>query len=385
MNLGLLLLATFLGSNLALAESPVASASARLKTVSATTVSSATAAVSASVSAANEVVLSFGGDVIIHQDLYKKVMQDPKHDFSILWQKTFPLFAAADFSYVNLEGPTALGINNRLKNKGDVGFIYDNEVYSGTDLLFNYHPTLIDALKKTGVDIVSNVNNHTLDRGWKGLDSTIDALNKREMPVVGVHKSTSDDVFYTITKVKGFTIAWIGCTEMLNGFIDRKNQVLLCYEQQNELLKTIEQVITYKKPDLVIFTPHWGVEYKDSASQKQIDLAHAVLEAGASAVIGSHPHVLQPMEKYTTKDKRDTMIFYSLGNFVAYQRDIDRKSSAIVYLKYSRDKNNKAVLADYYYEPTTRSRTDIFPARHLKDVVKHVEKYLGPLRDPVIK
>ncbi|MCM2352130.1 MAG: CapA family protein [Pseudobdellovibrio sp.] len=364
MNLGLLLIATFLGLSLALAESPGASA-----------VTSVSSTVSSS-----DVVLSFTGDLIIHQDLYKKVMQDPKHDFSKIWEKTFPLFAAADFSYLNLEGPTALGISNKLKNKGDVGFIYDNEVYSGTDLLFNYHPTLIDALKKTGVDIVSNVNNHSLDRGWKGIDSTIDALNKKGMPFIGVRKSGTDDPFYTITKVKDFTIAWVGCTEILNGFNDRKKQLLLCYEQRDEVLKTIEQVIAYKKPDLIIFTPHWGIEYKDTASKMQIDLAHAALEAGASAVIGSHPHVLQPMETYTTADKRETVIFYSLGNFVAYQRDIDRKSSAIVYLKYAKDKNGKTILKDYYYEPTTRYLASIFPARHLKDVVKHVEKYLGPLR-----
>ena len=237
MNLGLLLIATFLGSSLALAESPAASF---------VTSTSSTLSVSSTQAASSpDVILSFTGELIIHQDLYKKVMQDPKHDFSKIWEKTFPLFAAADFSYLNLEGPTALGISNKLKNKGDVGFIYDNEVYSGTDLLFNYHPTLIDALKKTGIDIVSNVNNHSLDRGWRGIDSTIDALNKKEMPFIGVRKSGSDDPFYTITKVKDFTIAWVGCTEMLNGFNDRKKQLLLCYEQRDEVLKTIEQVIVF--------------------------------------------------------------------------------------------------------------------------------------------
>jgi poly-gamma-glutamate synthesis protein (capsule biosynthesis protein) len=368
MNLGLLFVATFLASTLALAESPVVSHTLSVSTTGIRMVSG------------TEITLAFAGDLIIHEDLYKKVMKDPKHDFTIIWEKTIPFFQAADFAYLNLEGPTALGITNKLQNKGDIGFKYDKEVYSGTDFLFNYHPTLIDALKKSGIDILSNANNHSLDRGWKGLDATIDALNKKEMPVIGVRKSNSEDPFYTITKVKDLTIAWIGCTEMLNGFQDRKNQMLLCYKQKAEVLKTIEQVIAYKKPDLIIFTPHWGIEYKHKASKEQIDLAHEVLEAGASAVIGAHPHVLQPMEKYVTKDKRDTIIFYSLGNFVAYQRDIDRKSSAIVYLKFGKDKSDKVILTDYYYEPTTRYLTSIFPARHMKDVVKHVETYLGPLR-----
>lgn len=326
------------------------------------------------------VTLSFTGDLIIHQDLYKHVVKDPSHDFSILWTKTFPLFAAADFSYLNLEGPMALGITNKLTNKGDVGFIYDNEVYSGTDLLFNYHPSLIDALKKTGVDIVSVANNHSLDRGAIGLNLTIDELNKRNFPHIGIRKSNSTDPLYTVIVVKDFKIAWVACTEMLNGFINRKKQLLLCYEQRDEVLKTIKQVKALEKPDLVIFTPHWGVEYKDTPTKLQIDLAHAALEAGASAVIGSHPHVLQPYEKYTTTDKRDGIIFYSLGNFVANQRGIDRKTSAVVYLTYKKDSAGKTKLQDYYYEPTTRSKTKIFPARHLKEVVLYVEKYLGPLQ-----
>lgn len=326
-----------------------------------------------------KVTLSFAGDMIIHEDLYKKVIQDKDQDFSKLWKKTFPLFEKADFSYANLEGPTALGITNKLRNKGDVGFVYDREVYCGTNLLFNYHPTLIDAIKKTGIDIVSVVNNHSLDRGSQGIDSTIDELNKRNLPYIGVRKTNSSDAFYTITPIKNFTVAWIGCTEAINGFKDKKSQVLLCFEQKDQVLKTIELVKKEKNPDLIIITPHWGNEYSHKPWKKQIELAHEMLEAGASAVIGSHPHVLQPVEKYMTTDKRETFIAYSLGNFVAYQGGIERKSSAIVYLEFSKSASS-TVLSDYYYEPTSRLRADIFPARHLPEVVKHVEKFLGPMK-----
>jgi len=370
MNLGLLFIAAFLGSSLALAKGPEA--------VSAPVISfTAKPAVSGS----DSILLSFNGDLIIHEDLYKKVIADKNHDFSILWKKTIPLIKKADFSYVNMEGPTALGISNKLKNKGDLGFVYDNEVYSGTDLLFNYHPTLIDALQKSGFDIVSTVNNHSMDRGVKGLNATIDALTERHMPFIGSRKSGSEDPLFTLTKVKNFTIAWIGCTEMLNGFFDRKSQLLLCFHQREEILKLIARVISEKKPDAVIMTPHWGVEYSHKQSQTQIALAHEFLEMGATAVIGAHPHVLQPVEKYVTADKRETFIAYSLGNFVANQRGIERKSSAIVYLQLSRDKSGKAVISDYYYEPTTRLRADIFPARHDKAVVKHVEQFLGAIKD----
>lgn len=333
--------------------------------------------------ASETVLLSFSGDLIIHEDLYKKVAADKDHDFSKLWIKTIPLISKADFSYVNLEGPTAMGITNTLQNKGDVGFVYDKKVYSGTDLLFNYHPTLIDALQKSGFDIVSTANNHSMDRGVKGLNATMDALTKRKMPFIGSRKSGSENSFVTFTKVKNFTIAWIGCTEMLNGFFDRKSQLLFCYAQREEILKLIARVISENKPDAVIITPHWGIEYSHKPQQIQIDLAHEFLDMGATAVIGTHPHVLQPVEKYVTKDNRETFIAYSLGNFVANQRGIERKSSAVVYLQLSRDKAGKAVISNYYYEPTTRLRTDIFPAGNDKDVVKHVEQFLGPYNLPV--
>ena len=370
MNLKLLYISTLLSTQILLAKGP--------ETVSAPAISFTQ---KAAVSNSESIVISFAGDLIIHEDLYKKVLADKEHDFSKLWAKTIPLFAKADFSYVNLEGPTAQGITNKLKNKGDVGFVYDKEVYSGTDLLFNYHPTLIDALQRSGFDIVSTVNNHSLDRGSKGLDATMDALNKRKMQFFGTRKALSEDPLFTLTKIKNFTVAWIGCTEMINGFNDRKSQMFLCYQQREEILKLIARVISENKPDAVIITPHWGVEYKHKPQQAQIDLAHEFLDMGATAVIGSHPHVLQPVEKYVTKDQRETFIAYSLGNFVANQRGIERKSSAVIYLQFSRDKNKKTVISDYYYEPTTRLRFDIFPARSDKDVVKHVAQFLGPLRD----
>lgn len=333
-----------------------------------------------SIDAIDEITISFAGDLIIHEDLYKKVIQDPNKDFSKLWHKTKPLIEKADFSYVNMEGPTAIGITNKLQDVGDIGMIYDKKVYSGTDLLFNYHPSLIDALKKSGFDLVSVANNHSFDRGSKGLDLTIKALKEKFMGYVGIRPSNSSDPLYTLTPIQKINVAWIACTEALNGFKDKKKQLYLCYDQKSEMIQTIQTLIKDKKADVVIITPHWGFEYSHTPQRKQMQLAHEFLEAGASAVIGSHPHVLQPVEKHITLDGRETFIAYSLGNFVANQKGIERKSSAMIYLKFSKNKKGQTVISDYFYEPTTRLRADIFPARHLSDVVKHVEKYLGPLR-----
>ena len=326
--------------------------------------------------------ISFGGDLIIHEDLYKKVVADPDHDFSKLWKNIFPLIEKADFSYVNLEGPVALGVDRKKKDHGDIGFVYDKDVYCGTDFLFNYHPSLIDSIKKSGLGLVSTANNHAFDRGSVGIDKTIAVLKEKNLYYVGTRKAGSDDPFYTITPIKNFNIAWIACTEATNAFKDKKSQILLCFEQKDQILDLIKTLSQDKKIDAVIVLPHWGTEYKHIQGKPHIKLAHEFLNQGATAVIGSHPHVLQPIEKYVTDDGRETFIAYSLGNFLAYQRDMDRKASGIVYLDFTKNNSGKTVLTNYFYEPIVRVGKEIWPARKMKDVVKFVETYLGPLANP---
>jgi 2',3'-cyclic-nucleotide 2'-phosphodiesterase (5'-nucleotidase family) len=324
--------------------------------------------------------ISFIGDILIHDDLYLKVFSSKSKDFSQLWPQIIPFIEKADFSYGNLEGPVALGINNKGKDVGDLGFTYDKIVYSGTNFLFNYHPRIIDDLKKSGIDIVSTANNHTFDRSSLGIDRTIDALNEKNMMFIGTRKKNTTDEFYKISKIKNFNIAWISCTEALNGFIDKYSQTLLCYEQSSEVLRLISLLKDKADVDAIIVTPHWGIEYKHEINKQQKKHAELFLEAGATAVIGSHPHVLQPAQKYITKDGRETFVAYSLGNFAAFQRDIDRKASAVIYLDFSKELNGKAWISNYSYEPTLRASTEIFPARNNPAAVKHIEQYLGPLK-----
>jgi poly-gamma-glutamate synthesis protein (capsule biosynthesis protein) len=71
--------------------------------------------------------------------------------------------------------------------------------------------------------------------------------------------------------------------------------------------------------DLLVISVHWGIEYATAPRPEDVDLAHKMLEAGATVIVGGHPHVLQPIETYKTQDGRDTLIFYSLGNFLSNQ------------------------------------------------------------------
>jgi poly-gamma-glutamate capsule biosynthesis protein CapA/YwtB (metallophosphatase superfamily) len=77
----------------------------------------------------------------------------------------------------------------------------------------------------------------------------------------------------------------------------------------------------------VIVTPHWGKEYRRRADRAQRKLAARLAEAGATAVIGSHPHVLQPGRRSWHADGRETLVVYSLGNFASHQPELPRRSS----------------------------------------------------------
>lgn len=341
--------------------------------------------VSSPESPVSKIKISFVGDILIHSALYKSVVNSKSQNFSQLWQNAIPYFNSADYSYANLEGPTALGISNKLKDMGDIGFVYDGSVYSGEKFLFNFHPRIINDIKDSGIDIISTANNHTFDRGSVGIDRTIDALQERSLNFMGTRRFDEKNKegihgLYKITQVKDFKIGWVACSEFLNGFKDKHGQTLLCYEQIDEILQIIQELKQNEKADIVIVTPHWGIEYKIKQNSQQTAHAHKYLEAGADVVIGSHPHVLQPVEHYKTKDGRNTFIAYSLGNFVSGQLGLHKQASAIVFLEFQ--KNDKlSWISSYGFQPIffnlKQRQLEIIHPNGPKDVIQHVESIMS--------
>lgn len=273
-------------------------------------------------------VIAAVGDVLLHQPLQMKAA---KSGFESLWSNATPYLKLANITFGNLEGPMAAGVSKAGRLVKDPGHRWDNHVYSSFPL-FNYHPKLASALKNSGFDIMSTANNHTLDRYAVGIDRTIDVLNQTGLQFSGTRQRGSQKPWYTIVKSKGFKVAWISCAAMTNGMKDKHKQVLLCYRRNDRrlILKTIGELRS--QVDAVIVTPHWGTQYKFTPNSHQKRFARQVLNAGALAVIGTHPHVLQPMQRYRTKDGRDTFIAYSLGNFVSYQGTPKNRSTVILYV-----------------------------------------------------
>ena len=256
------------------------------------------------------------GDVLLH-DSMQRYAALRAGGFSNLFAPVADLIQAADVSFANLEGPTAEGITKTGRKVKATARRFDGWVYSGYPM-FNYHPSVATDLKKAGFDVLLAANNHALDRYAVGADKTIDVMTAAGVAFTGIRKKgDTKSPWHAITPVtqrnRTWNIAWLGCAYATNGIPDRHKQVLHCYDQRAEVLKIIGELAKRKDVHAIIFVPHWGQEYWNKPDGNQKLLARQVLDAGATAVIGSHPHVIQPFEKYITKDKRETLIAYSLG------------------------------------------------------------------------
>lgn len=295
------------------------------------------------------------GDVLLHSPLQVQAYNSPILHQS-LWSGVQGLLQEADLAYANLEGPVANGIAKGGKVSKDPGMEYDDYVYSGYPT-FNYHNSLIPELKRGGFDIVSTANNHAMDRGSIGVDKTIEALQENALPFSGTRtklQSTIDNFSWSVvTKKDGWNIAWLACTFSTNGLSDKHNQVLDCFQDAGAIENEIKTLAQNPQIQAVILTPHWGeAEYSQQVEKSQRTLAKRFFEAGATAILGNHPHVTKPWEKYITSDGRETFVIYSIGNFVSAQGALAKRTSAIVYLGLTKDGNSKAWINGVAYVPT---------------------------------
>jgi poly-gamma-glutamate synthesis protein (capsule biosynthesis protein) len=294
------------------------------------------------------------GDVLLHKPLHVQALNHPAGHTS-LWKNLEGLIQTADMAYANLEGPVAPGVSRSGNSVRDPGKVFDNKVYTSYPM-FNYHEELVEDLVKSGFDVVSTANNHALDRGSLGIDKTIDILNKHNLPFTGTqtrqNATSKQEEWYTLVEKNGFRIAWIACTFSTNGMPDNHNQVLGCFDQTSYIVNTIKKLSQDRSIDAIIVTPHVGTEYEDSPRRNQINLYRSFIDAGALAVLGAHPHVPQPWEKYSANDGHEGLIIYSLGNFVSGQfHKVKTRATLMLNLDLVRDRHGKTTISQVQYLP----------------------------------
>ena len=263
-----------------------------------------------------QVSFAVAGDVIPHEPVRAAAAAagDGATGWGALFSDVGDVFQHADFGFVNLETPVA-----PAHSHGSKPFLFDAPI------------ALIDALKANGIRIVSFANNHVMDQGWAGFAETREHLRQQGLLFVGSGDTAQTAWQPVIVEANGIKVGWLGMTRWLNGGRnpDKDDQPHVnFFPYPNEsggapgmdeagVLEAIKQARL--KCDLLVVSIHWGIEYAPAPRPEDVAMAHKMLEAGASVIVGHHPHVLQPVETYKTQDGRNAVIFYSLGNFLSNQ------------------------------------------------------------------
>ena len=263
-----------------------------------------------------KVSFAVAGDVIPHEPVRAAAAAagDGEQGWEKLLEPVADVFKGADFGFVNLETPVAPNHSHGTK-----AFLFDAPV------------ALPQALKASGVKIVSFANNHAMDQGWAGFAETREHLTEVGLQFAGTSDNAATAFQPVITEANGIKVGWLGMTRWLNGNRnpDKDDQPHVNFfpypgEAGNAPGADEAAVLAAVKAaraqcDLLVVSIHWGVEYATAPRPEDVELAHKMLEAGAGVIVGHHPHVLQPMETYKTADGRNAVIFYSLGNFLSNQ------------------------------------------------------------------
>ncbi len=265
-----------------------------------------------------EVLLLAAGDVMVHTPQLSQAW-DPdqgKYDFSPSFEYISDYIKEADIAVANLE--TTFGGPERG--------------YDGYPL-FNSPDELAHNLKDAGFDLICTANNHSLDSGVEGIYRTVDILEEAGLPSFGTARTPEERDAPIIARANDINIAFLAYTDSTNGIpVPQGKEHIINFIDLNsdpelEEAEAIFQEDIYNArqagADLVAVYMHWGYEYHFEPNEWQQELANLLAGAGADMVLGSHPHVIQPMETISVSNERgephETFVAYSMGNFVSNQ------------------------------------------------------------------
>ena len=198
---------------------------------------------------------------------------------------------------------------------------------------FNSPDTLVDALKNAGVDVLSTINNHSFDKGDLGVKRTLQVTKEKGLETVGTVQNV-DDKNYIIKDIEGIKLGitsfsygevkngtkYVNGIQISNESKDKMN-IFDMHSVDNAFNTIRKDLDNIKDTDMQIVILHWGSEYQRVPSEFQTNLAQKLSDYGVDIIIGSHPHVVQPVEMIKSSDgNNDTLVIYSLGNFISNQR-----------------------------------------------------------------
>lgn len=310
--------------------------------------------------------ITAAGDILAHQDQLNSQYDasTKQYDFNNNFKYVEPYIKKADLAITNLE--TTLG---GTEHGGYTGYP-----------VFNSPDTLAQALRNAGFDVISAVNNHTIDKGSYGVKRTISTINDMGETLLGL-RAGEKDKRYVIKDVKGIKVGMIAYsfeTAPIEGYktlnsikvpkdVECLRNIFNPAKADHDIPEMLEQINLMKKDgaELIIFFMHWGDEYHRQPDAYQKEMAQALADAGADIIFGSHPHVIEPIIRIDSKKSgKSCLVVYSMGNFISNQR-IERTNNKytedgiIVNVTVKKDvETNRISILSSSYIPTWVDRTE---------------------------
>ena len=300
--------------------------------------------------------LMFIGDVMSHSPQVDAArLPDGTYDYAPCYRFLAPYIASADLCIANMEVPLA------------------GAPYTGYPQ-FSCPDNMMSQLFDAGVDVFLTANNHTCDKGAKGIRRTIQVMDSLGIPHTGTWLDSTDyrQRNPLIIDKNGFRIAVLNYTYGTNG-IPAPNPFMV---NMLDSVNIFNDIATARATDAdyIIVMPHWGIEYERHQNKAQAGYARYMYECGADMVIGGHPHVVQPitLENRDEQGVAQRVTAYSLGNFVSNQRKRYTDGGIIVKCEIVRDTTGTIRVTDYEYLPywvykgvcQGKYQYHILPAKH---------------------
>lgn len=321
------------------------------------------------------VTLVMVGDVLMHEPIEKAAKrEDGTYDYGAVFSNMKDVIGAADLALVNQEviiGGKEIGISGYP--------------------CFNADYTLADELVETGFDVILHATNHALDKQGRGITNCLSYwdTNYPQMHVLGIHDSAEDQEEICVIEQNGIKIAILNYTYGTNGIeLPASMPFGVDYMKEERVLRDIDRA--EEMADFTIVCPHWGIEYQLKENESQRKLAQKMAEHGADLIIGTHPHVVEPIAWVTAESstrldqigdeyagefiggessledalahRGETLVYYSLGNFVSWTSSTgagvtNRMFGGMASLTISMD-DEGAYVSQYGLEPVVAHLTE---------------------------
>ena len=240
--------------------------------------------------------------------------------------------------------------------KADIAIGNLETTFAGADRGYTGYPTFNSpdalgyALKNIGIDVLSTANNHSLDKGYAGLVSTLDKLDEIGIAHMGTARNEEEQNKILVKDVNGVKIAFLSFTYGTNGIpVPAGKEYSVNLIEKETILNQINAA-KEQEVDIICASMHWGIEYEQKQSQKQTELADYLFNQGVDIIIGNHAHVVEPMEKKTITlengTEKEVFVCYALGNFISGQTFEHTKTSVILDMNIRKSVENGEIAID---------------------------------------